>query len=89
MKLNNKFIWTFSVFLLCLLFDSCARQGLTNETSNNPNFHVSLLFEYEGIKVYRFHDDCRYHYFTNHGECINTYSKLVGKRLIHYEENIK
>jgi hypothetical protein len=46
---------------------------------------VELLFEHNGIKMYRFLDGGRYHYFTDRGETIT--NEQSGKN--YYEENIK
>lgn len=48
---------------------------------------VSLLFEKDGIKVYRFEDGGRWHYFTTLGETITTQSS-GGKNQTYWEENI-
>jgi len=74
-----------SFFILC----GCARDGLKEERTNNHNFKVDLLFEYDGIKVYRFHDNGRYHYFTSRGEAIMTQAQPMGKMVHYYDENIK
>lgn len=58
----------------------------------NEEYSVVFLFEIEGIRVYRFTSDGRYHYFTSKGEAIGTYStsKWVGKQFItnYHDENI-
>lgn len=67
---------------------SCERQGLCDKPINNPNFHVTLLFECEGVKVYRFYDLGRAHYFTSRGETVSHRHAQVGKTQVHWEENI-
>lgn len=49
---------------IALLLMSCGERPLTTTQSNNPGLPVSLLFEYEGCKVYRFYDG-RTVYYTN------------------------
>lgn len=55
------------VCLLCTVF-SCTTvfpEPITNASSdNNPTYSVSYLFEYEGVKVYRFYDHGNWVYFT-------------------------
>lgn len=58
----------------------------------NEEYSVVFLFEIDGIRVYRFSYEGRYHYFTSKGEAIGTYStsKWVGKQFItnYHDENI-
>lgn len=51
--------------LLSLLLVGCARDPLSTYRSNNPEFNPSLLFEHNGVKVYRFVDAGRYVYYTD------------------------
>jgi len=69
--------------LFLILLCGCAREPIRTEKTNNDKFEVSFLFEYEGIRVYRFYDDGRYHWFTNKGEVINTKKEVkpLGKTL--------
>jgi hypothetical protein len=53
--------------------------------SREGAFEVEFLFEKEGVRVYRFSDNGRNHYFTSQGETITT--QKSGKS--HYEETIK
>jgi hypothetical protein len=46
---------------------------------------VDLLFEKDGIKMYRFFDNGHFHYYTNRGETLST--QQSGKTT--YQENIK
>jgi hypothetical protein len=55
-----------------------------SSTLEGHGFQVEFLFEKDGVKVYRFRDGGRTHYFTTLGETISTQS--AGKS--HYEENI-
>lgn len=76
-------------FIFCLLVTGCAREGIKEERTNNRNFRVDLLFEHDGINVYRFHDNGRYHYFTSRGETIVSQSKHSGKIMYYEDENIE
>ena len=53
--------------------------------SREGAFEVEFLFEKDGVRVYRFSDNGRNHYFTSQGETITT--QKSGKN--HYEETIK
>lgn len=54
------------LLLIILLFTGCAKKGLSEdlEVVSNDDFQVSLLFEVDGVKVYRFKDARRWRYFT-------------------------
>lgn len=52
----------------------------------NDCFGCSLLFEKDGVKIYRFFDKHHWHYFTSKEESISTYK--FGKNS-YYQENIK
>ncbi len=81
----SKIIWLF-LALICLT--SCEKEGIRTSSTNNCHFQVSFLFEHEGIKVYRFYDGSRYHYFTSKGECIGSQSYQSGKTRVYFDENI-
>lgn len=53
-------------------------------TKEGIDFEVEFLFEKDGVKVYRFRDGGRAHYFTTQGETIST----IGSKN-RYEENIQ
>ena len=81
------------VRLVCLLMlmtlcVSCEKVGICEQRINNPNFHVTLLFECEGVKVYRFYDNGKAHYFTSRGEAMSSWYERVGKTQVYREENI-
>ena len=50
--------------VVCLLVWGCQQEGKVTTTTDNPNFAVTLLFEHEGCRVYRFSDGGT-KYFTN------------------------
>lgn len=53
------------LILSAALILSCYKQGETVEVQNaKDSFSVQLLFEKDGVKVYRFFDDGRSRYFT-------------------------
>jgi len=59
----KKIILAISV-LSVLILSSCAQEGIKTEQTNNPNFYLTLLFEKDECKVYRFYDNGRYVYYT-------------------------
>ncbi|AHZ84671.1 hypothetical protein Bb109J_c1981 [Bdellovibrio bacteriovorus] len=67
--------------ILVLLIAGCTRDPVKTSSTNNPEVPVSLLFEYEGCKVYRFIDG-RPHYYTNCTEAIGTYTENCGKACV-------
>ncbi len=42
---------------------SCESSPVSTASTNNPSVKVELLFEHDGVKVYRFMDG-RYHYYA-------------------------
>lgn len=70
---------------ITLTLSSCVGEGIEKTTTNNDEFDVTYLFEKDGIKVYRFSDGMRDHYFTTGGQTITTHHS--GKNN-HYDETI-
>lgn len=72
------------VILSVLIMTGCAREGIKTEQTNNERFQITLLFEHEGCKVYRFYDGGYYRYYTVCGnDSEATYSIQSGKIRIH------
>jgi len=73
--------------LLSIIFvlSSCINEGIEKTKTNNDEFDVTYLFEKDGIKVYRFSDGMRDHYFTTGGQTISTHQS--GKHN-YYDESI-
>ena len=68
------------------LIYGCMNEPMSTEQLGKDNgFEVQYLFEKDGVKVYRFYDNGRTHYFTTNGETMTT--ELVGKS--EYKETIK
>jgi hypothetical protein len=65
-----------SITLMAILLTSCYKDP-QSVTSEGKGFEVEFLFEKDGIKVYRFFDGGRHHYFTSRGETIS--NKKSGK----------
>lgn len=53
------------LILISLFLTSCFRKALIETETNNNEFKVDLLFEYDGCKAYRFEDGGRAIYYTN------------------------
>ena len=62
----------------------CYKDAQSTKIEGN-GVKVDLLFEHNGIKMYRFRDGGHYHYFTDRGETIS--EQGTGKN--YYEETIK
>ena len=71
------------VIAFVVIFASCLEKPVS-KTTEGKGVEVELLFEKDGIKVYRFWDGGCVHYFTDRGETITTQKE--GKD--DYEENI-
>jgi hypothetical protein len=61
------------------LFISCAKDGVSIETTNNSEFKVEELFTNKQCTVYRFQDNGRSHYYTNCTETISSHTENCGK----------
>lgn len=72
------------ISILGLTITSCVNDPISS-SKEGVGIKVDLLFEKDGIKMYRFSDNGRYHYYTNRGEAIST--QQSGKTT--YQENIK
>lgn len=58
----------------------CAADPVAMKSSTNPNVPVSLLFENEGCKVYRFDDAGHYHYYANcQGSTVTTVTETQSE----------
>lgn len=72
------------LLLVGVLLTGCYKDPQSSTTEGN-GFNVEFLFEKDGIKMYRFLDGGKHHYFTTTGETINTQHSGKTK----YDENIK
>jgi hypothetical protein len=55
----------FWVVLFGLIVWGCANDPVNTTKTNNKDVEVSLLFEHDGIKVYRFYDNGSYVYYVD------------------------
>lgn len=69
------------IIMMCI--SSCKNKPQST-TTEGFGIQVEYLFEKDGIKVYRFHDEGHAHYFTSRGETMSNQSQ--GKST--YQENI-
>jgi len=72
-----------SLILGSSLLSSCYHEPQSSSSVGNE-IKVDLLFEHDGITMYRFHDGGRSHYFTSRGETITSQTTDDHS----YEENI-
>lgn len=77
------------IFFLLTMLLACEKKPMEVKQSSNRDVSVELLFEHEGIKVFRFSEGGRFHYFTSKGETITCKTGLAGKIITHYDENIQ
>jgi len=75
---------TIIALAVALTLTSCIKQA-QSKSHEGIEFEVEFLFEKDGVKMYRFYDNGRYHYYTNRGETMS--SQTSGKTT--YEENIQ
>lgn len=57
-----------------MAFSGCYEKSISS-TKEGKGVEVQLLFEKDGIKVYRFMDGGHCHYFTDRGETMTTQSQ--------------
>ena len=63
----KKMLTAIVLFCLVFIFSGCSSRYKSIKTTipeNNPTYKIHYLFEYEGVKMYRFYDNERYVYFT-------------------------
>lgn len=72
------------ILILGLTITGCKHDPLSS-SKVGLDIKVDLLFEKDGIKMFRFSDNGRYHYYTNRGETISTQQSDKTT----YQENIK
>lgn len=53
------------LFAISTLIAACAKDGKQTVQTDNHNFSVTMLFEVDGCKVYRFNDAGNFLYFAN------------------------
>jgi hypothetical protein len=83
-------IWIVFITLGAIIFGACSNDPMSKERLGKDDvFEVEYLFDKDGVKVYRFEDGGRYHYFTTKGETISTQQNSSGKTTTYHEENIK
>jgi hypothetical protein len=73
------------ILFLAVLLISCSKDPVSIDRTNNPEITVELLFIHDSIKVYRFYDGGRAHYFTKD----QTITSQHEGRNSSYEEVIK
>jgi hypothetical protein len=58
----------------------CSENPIERTKTNNPEINVSLLFEHDGVRVYRFEDGGKNVYYTDaRGRTEWNTTKMVGK----------
>ena len=72
-----------SALIILVAFSGCYEKSISS-TKEGKGVEVELLFEKDGIKVYRFMDGGHCHYFTDRGETMTTQSHDKSTK----EENI-
>lgn len=83
----KKTLAIYIVFIMmgAILFGACQNEPMSKERlGKDEGIVVEYLFEKDGVKVYRFNDGGRDHYFTTRGETMTT--QTSGKTS--YTENI-
>jgi GH24 family phage-related lysozyme (muramidase) len=69
-----------------LLFGCQETQRTTTTVLANEDFHVELLFEIEGCKMYRFRDNRAVYWSDCRGKVQSSFSVQSGKAHITYDQ---
>lgn len=80
--------YIFILAVIALLFTGCAKRGEYVYSKANDNFGVNLIFEVDDVKVYRFRDAGRYHYFAVRNTAAILESFLSNGETSHYAGTI-
>ncbi len=80
--------------IICLLaLVTCNKPYQECRNSTNDNFQVELLFEVDGVRVYRFEDGARSRYFASSGTVMSEHRRqcFAGKSYHYktYEDDIQ
>lgn len=76
---------TIIALAIALTVTSCVHEA-QSKSQEGIDFEVEFLFEKDGVKMYRFYDNGRFHYYTNTGETISTQDAGKNNTL---QENIQ
>lgn len=72
------------IIIALLLLTSCEKTAQEIKRTSNNEFQAELLFEHDGIKVYRFHDAGKPVYFIN----ATGSTQYETRKIIHYGKNM-
>lgn len=77
--------------IIAIIITSCLLMGCTKDIIKTNDEvvaekDVKLLFEYDGVKVYRFYDCDRYIYFTNTGGKVEYTRTYHNGKMVRTEE---
>lgn len=59
--MTSKFWLVFLGLILC----GCANDPVSTTSTNNKDIQLELLFEYDGVKIYRFYDNGSFIYYAD------------------------
>lgn len=82
------------LLVICLAFLSgCMEEGIKVESTTNVKVPITVLFEYDGVRVYRFFDG-EFHYFarvigTEKVRTMSDYTESTGKTTTTYHDSIE
>lgn len=72
-----------SALVIAFILVSCGHEGVETNKTNNPDMHVTLLFEHDGCKIYRFTDAGEYIYYADcRGSASVSWNELEGKIVV-------
>ena len=80
--------------LFCLFIVGCAEDPISTANTSNAKINVDTLFEYDGVRVYRFNDVGEYRYFArvigkSEAKTFDDYTVHQGKSSTTYHHEIE
>ena len=67
-----KKLWLILLGIIVLSVAACVREPVAQKQTENPNFSVAILFDFDGVRVYRFYDGGEYIYFAKSLDNVRT-----------------
>lgn len=78
--------------VLVLSLGGCSTPTIATTATNNADVPVSLMFDFDGCKVYRFEADGHSRYFVrcraSGAQVLSSHCEMQGKQCVHVDDSI-
>lgn len=73
---------------LAMMLASCVSDGVSSSNTNNSDVSVTLLFQHDGCRIYRFKDGGYYHYYVRcpQSETVTGIGNMLHAGKVAYED---